>query len=233
MTHAHVLKPRKEPDRLSLAGWLRTSVVLIGGALLLGAGLARQGLQADSARPLASAAANLQIANLTAELDAVKGNLVVNDLKLERLTKVAEYSTVYQLPHDVAARIYDAALAEGIHPSIGYQLVKVESQFKPRARSPSGALGYTQVLLRTARGVQPGITERQLLDPDQNLRMGFRILKTLLVQFEHDLELALRAYNLGPTGAVLSLSDTTTAAIGASYAGKVMRGIKREATRTN
>jgi soluble lytic murein transglycosylase-like protein len=210
-----------------LIGWIRTALMLLGAALLLGAAFSiRDVVRADASRPLASAAANLQIAKLTAELDAVKGNLVVDELKLERLGKVAHYSTLYQIPHDIAARVYDAALAEGIHPSLGYQLVKVESQFKPRARSATGALGLTQVLPRTAKWYQPNISERELLDPDVNLRVGFRILKRLLAQFDHDLELALRAYNLGPTGAVLSLSDTAAAAIGAAYAHKVMRGVK-------
>ena len=228
--HAHALEPGKEARRIGWFRWVRAASVLVGGALLLGAALAiREGVQpdADSSRPLASAAANLQIANLTTELDAVKGTLAVNELKLDRLTMIAQYSTLYQIPHDVAAQIYDAALAEGIHPSLGYQLVKVESRFKARARSSTGALGYAQVTRRTARAYAPNITERELFDPEINLRIGFRILKTLLAQFDHDLELALRAYNLGPAGGVLSLSDTAAAAIGANYAGKVMRGVKK------
>jgi soluble lytic murein transglycosylase-like protein len=183
--------------------------------------------QADARKPLASAAANLEIARLTAELARANGSLVVKELKLDRMSKVAQYSRLYQIPDDVAGRIYDAAVAEGIHPTLGYQLVKVESQFKPNARSSSGALGYTQVLPATARTYDPSVTDRALLDPDLNLRLGFRILKRLLGQFDHDLELALRAYNLGPTGAIQSLTDTAAAAIGAAYAGKVMRGVKR------
>jgi soluble lytic murein transglycosylase-like protein len=187
----------------------------------------RDGVGADGRKPLASTAANLEIARLKAELDRVKGSLVVNELKLDRMGKVAQYSRLYQIPDDVAGRIFDAAVAEGIHPTLGYQLVKVESQFKPNARSSSGALGYTQVLPATARTYDPSITDKALLDPDLNLRLGFRILKRLLGQFDRDLELALRAYNLGPTGAIQSLTDTATAAIGAAYAGKVMRGVKR------
>jgi soluble lytic murein transglycosylase-like protein len=213
---------------MTAARWLRASLVLVvtGGSLGM-IFAARDVAQAAGRKPLASAAANLEIARLTAELDQVKGNLVVNELKLDRMAKVAQYSTRYQIPDNVAGRIYDAAVAEGIQPALGYQLVKVESQFRPGARSSSGALGYTQVLPATARTYDPSVTDRGLLDPDLNLRIGFRILKRLLVQFDHDLELALRAYNLGPTGAIQSLTDTATAAIGAAYAGKVMRGVKR------
>jgi soluble lytic murein transglycosylase-like protein len=213
----------REPRRLELAH------VLVVGALLVGAGIVAKTARAAGVRPepLASTAANLQIARLMAELDAAKGRLAVNDLRLDRLSKVGQYSTLYQIPNDVAARIYDAALAQGIHPSLGFQLVKVESRFKPYARSARGALGYTQVRIATAKAHDPSITERDLLNPDINLRVGFGILKRLLSQFDHDLEMALRAYNLGPTGAVLALVDTTDAAGGADYAARVLRGIRR------
>jgi len=114
-------------------------------------------------------------------------------------------------------------LSELLHPSLGFQLVKVESGFKSKARSPAGALGYTQVRLRTARMFDSTLTERVLLEPETNLRTGFRILRRLLRQFDYDLELALRAYNLGPTGAVASLADTTSTS---AYAKAVMEGVK-------
>lgn len=75
-------------------------------------------------------------------------------------------------------------------------LVEVESRFLPDAVSPMGAVGLTQVMPATARwlGV-PG----DLTDPDSNLDVGARYLSQLLTRFEGDLELALAAYNAGPT----------------------------------
>jgi soluble lytic murein transglycosylase-like protein len=160
-------------------------------------------------------------------LERVRGDLAVKDLKLDRLTTVSQYSAAYHIPADVAGQIYDAALAEGIHPSLGYQLVKVESGFQARAKSSAGALGYTQIQLRTARSLDSTVTEQRLLGSETNLRLGFRWLKRLLGQFDHDLELALRAYNLGPTGALTALSDTASEDVGGAYARAVISGLGR------
>ena len=42
------------------------------------------------------------------------------------------------------------------------------------------------------------MTVRDLYDRETNLRIGFRFLRDLLEQFDHDMELALVAYNRGP-----------------------------------
>jgi len=203
-------------------------LLLLGWGLALTAGLAVLDLaQAADPEPKGPEFANTEIARLNADLEASKGELAVKQLEIDRLKLVAQYSTIYKVPANVAGLIYDAALAEEIHPSLGFQLVKVESGFKPKARSSANALGYTQVKLITAREVDSTLTERKLFEPETNLRIGFRILRTLLRQFDHDLELALRAYNLGPTGALASLADTTEAAAGAGYARRVMKGVKR------
>jgi soluble lytic murein transglycosylase-like protein len=205
--------------------------LLLAGGLLVGIGQsASDRLAADrvSARP--NMEANLEISRLNSTLDELRGRLVVSDLKIERMNAVAQYSAAYRIPADLSASIYDAALAEGLHPSLGYQLVKVESGFRSRARSSRNALGLTQVRIATAREVEPAVTERQLLLTDTNLRIGFRVLRRRLGQFNHDLELALRAYNLGPTGALASLVDTTSTQ-GADYAGRIIDGVKGKASR--
>ena len=42
------------------------------------------------------------------------------------------------------------------------------------------------------------MTERALIDRETNLRIGFRFLNDLLGKFDHDMHLALLAYNRGP-----------------------------------
>ena len=207
-----------------LRRWLGRTLLVLGGGFAVVAGIAVLDLlEAATPRPTASDAANLEITRLAGELQVVKGELTLRQLELDRLKLVAQYSALYRVPANVAAQIYDAALAEEIHPSLRFQLVKVESGFKSKARSPAGALGYTQVRLRTARMFDSTLTERVLLEPETNLRTGFRILRRLLRQFDYDLELALRAYNLGPTGAVASLADTASTS---AYAKAVMEGVK-------
>lgn len=220
--------------RLTLDRVFGTAISLIGGGVLVGLGLSGSRLlKAERPMPTVAEAANAEIAQLSMELGQLKGDLSVQQLEMDRLQAVFQYSAAYRIPADLAGQIYDAALAEGLHPSLGFQLVKVESGFRGGARSNKSAIGYTQVRLRTAKEIDPSITERDLLDPSTNLRIGFRILKRMLRQFDHDLALALRAYNLGPTGAVASLVDSTSDARAAHYAERVMRGVKRGANRTD
>ena len=139
-----------------------------------------------------------QFGSLSDEVAAARGETDVVRLQLDRANTVMEYSSKYQIPADLSAAIYDIALSEGIDPSLGFQLVKIESDFKRTAHSPAGALGYTQLQIATARFYDAGITEDKLLDRDVNLRIGFRFLKDLMGQFDNDMHLALLAYNRGP-----------------------------------
>jgi soluble lytic murein transglycosylase-like protein len=139
-----------------------------------------------------------QMGSLNEQLAAARGETMVIKLQLERANAILENSTRYQIPADLSAAIYDIALAEGIDPSLGYQLVKIESQFNRKAKSPMQAFGYTQLQLPTARFYDPDIKERDLYDRDTNLRLGFRFLNELLARFHYDVHLALLAYNRGP-----------------------------------
>jgi soluble lytic murein transglycosylase-like protein len=74
----------------------------------------------------------------------------------------------------------------------------VESVFDPKAESPAGALGLTQLMPSTARVFEPNVTREQLLTADVNLRIGFRYLRGLIREYKGDLKLALLVYNRGP-----------------------------------
>ena len=103
----------------------------------------------------------------------------------------------YRIPTDQARQIHDVARAEGIDPELGFRLVRVESAFNPQARSRVGALGLTQLMPATARWLQRGITRQGILEPETNLRIGFRYLRSLIAKYDGDLQLALLAYNRG------------------------------------
>jgi soluble lytic murein transglycosylase-like protein len=139
-----------------------------------------------------------QFGSLSDEVASARGETAVARLQLERANAVMDYSAKYQIPADLAEAIYDISLSEGIDPSLGFQLVKIESDFKRTAHSPAGALGYTQLQPATARFYDSGMTQERLLDRDVNLRIGFRFLKDLMGQFNGDMHLALLAYNRGP-----------------------------------
>jgi soluble lytic murein transglycosylase-like protein len=150
-----------------------------------------------------SVAANVrltqQLGTARALLTAREGELELAKLELSRVSAVMDNSQRYRIPADLAASIYDIAISEGIDPQIAYSLVNVESEFFHRAVSPVGALGLTQVMPSTGRMLQPGLERADLFDPQTNLRLGFRFLRELLVRYNGDVDLALHAYNRGPT----------------------------------
>lgn len=74
-------------------------------------------------------------------------------------------------------------------------VIKVESNYNPSAVSKAGAVGMMQLIPKTAKLLK-------VLDPldlEQNIRGGSHYLRMMLDQFQGDLDLALAAYNAGPT----------------------------------
>ncbi len=95
---------------------------------------------------------------------------------------------------------YDAYIAQaarryGVPFSLIKAIIKVESNFDPQAVSRSGARGLMQIMPQTARTL--GV--RNSFDPRENIFGGVRYFRTLLMQFEDSLPLALAAYNAGPS----------------------------------
>jgi soluble lytic murein transglycosylase-like protein len=163
-----------------------------------------------------------KMGNLQHQLQAARGELQLVKLQLERTNAIMANSIKYQIPADLAGDIYDIALSEGIDPALGFQLVKIESGFKANARSSMKAYGYTQLQVATARYYEPGVTAAQLYDRETNLRIGFRFLRDLLEQFDHDMQVALVAYNRGPAKVADILAKGGDPANG--YAEAVMEG---------
>ncbi|MFQ5889457.1 MAG: transglycosylase SLT domain-containing protein [Gemmatimonadota bacterium] len=131
--------------------------------------------------------------------ERLSGEKALLALQVERFEAVHRYSARYGIPADLAASVYDIALAEGLAPDTAFRLVEIESSFRQRAVSEAGAIGYTQIKPSTARSLDPSVTERDLFERETNLRLGFRYLRQLLEQFDGDMRLALLAYNRGPS----------------------------------
>lgn len=85
------------------------------------------------------------------------------------------------------------ARQNGLSPELIKAVALVESGLDPRAISPAGAQGLMQLMPATAR--QYGVTDA--FNPLENLDAGARHLRSLLDEFDGDLELALAAYNAG------------------------------------
>jgi hypothetical protein len=87
--------------------------------------------------------------------------------------------------------IVNMAQAHGVDPLLVEALIRVESNYRPRARSTKGAMGLMQLMPAVARQYNV----RNPYDPKANIAAGVKHLKTLIDRW--GVELALAAYNAG------------------------------------
>jgi hypothetical protein len=87
-----------------------------------------------------------------------------------------------------------AAARYNVDADLITSVIAVESNFDAKAVSRKNARGLMQLLPETAArlGVQ------NIEDPRENIEAGTRYLRDLLQKYNHDLVLALAAYNAGP-----------------------------------
>ena len=108
-----------------------------------------------------------------------------SDTSPERFTRYDTYiqqaAALYQIPEELVRAV-----------------IKVESDFDPRAVSTANAQGLMQLIPETAERMM--VTD--ILDPRQNIFGGTRYLRVLANTFNGDLELTIAAYNAGE-GAVI------------------------------
>lgn len=98
----------------------------------------------------------------------------------ERFTRydawIRQAATLYQIPEELVRAV-----------------IKVESDFDPRAVSQANARGLMQLVPETAARMM--VTD--VFDPRQNIFGGVRYLRVLANLFNGDLELTIAAYNAG------------------------------------
>lgn len=96
-----------------------------------------------------------------------------------------------------------AARDHGIDPAWVFSTIRMESAFRPRARSSAGALGLMQIMPATGQRIArpAGVRlrgNRTLLDPRKNIRVGAYYLRHLLDRMHGNPALASASYNAGP-----------------------------------
>jgi soluble lytic murein transglycosylase-like protein len=102
-----------------------------------------------------------------------------------------------KVPDQIQKIVEDAARSCKLPAQLVTAIIKVESNFNPRAVSSEGARGLMQLMPTTAAKL--GV--RNSFDMRENINAGCRYLKQMLDRFDGNLELAVAAYNAGP-GAV-------------------------------
>lgn len=91
----------------------------------------------------------------------------------------------------------------GVSPYLIASVIYVESRFRSEARSEVGAIGLMQLMPSTAEEMahhlgMEGYSASKLANPEVNIRLGTTYLRHLKASFP-TVELALAAYNAGPT----------------------------------
>ncbi len=90
--------------------------------------------------------------------------------------------------------ISEAATTYGVDVDLIRAVIRAESNFNPRARSPVGAQGLMQLMPALQQDF--GITNP--FDPRENVMGGVRYLRKLLDMHGGNVALALASYNAGP-----------------------------------
>lgn len=108
-----------------------------------------------------------------------------SDTNPERFTRydevIRQAATLYQIPVELVRA-----------------MIKVESDYDPRAVSIAGARGLMQIMPATGERMQV----RDLFDPRENIFGGVRYMRILANTFNGDLQLTVAGYNAGE-GAVM------------------------------
>ncbi|MGA7980480.1 MAG: transglycosylase SLT domain-containing protein [Chromatiaceae bacterium] len=85
-----------------------------------------------------------------------------------------------------------------LYPELLHAVVRTESAYNASAVSSAGAIGLMQLMPATAARYHVS----DIWNPVENLRGGAEYLRDLLDMFEHDLRLALAAYNAGENAVI-------------------------------
>ena len=133
---------------------------------------------------------------LAAAVFVVAGALVAEAETPARAPAESQASPALRCPIPAAFRraFVRAARETAVPLALLTAMAHKESEMNPRAVSDMGAQGLLQLMPTTARelGADPTV-------PAENVRAGARYLARLLDRFGGDLNLALAAYNAGPT----------------------------------
>ena len=111
-------------------------------------------------------------------------------------------SVAQQYPAPYRQSIIRAAKDRKVDPRFILALMRIESVFKPTAKSPAGARGLLQFTMDTALKYAPAVglsnlRESQLYQPETSILLGAEYLEHLSEMFPQSLEPVAASYNGG------------------------------------
>lgn len=125
------------------------------------------------------------------------GIRVFSNLGASRSAGPAELETIentrWAAPDNFVEIVRGHASRYGIDEDLIHSIIRVESNYNPRAVSVKDCKGLMQLHPDTARRF--GVAD--VFDPGQNIEGGVKYLHFLIELFDRDLDLVLAAYNAG------------------------------------
>jgi soluble lytic murein transglycosylase len=181
------------------------------GRDLMSLGLSAEADSEFEAALFAAAADPGELLDLTREFDALDLHHG-SSRAAARLLDVIDAEAAVAAPEDLWRAAYPAPFAEeldaasesnDVPPLLLLSMIRQESFFNPRAGSPAGALGLTQVIGPTGEAIADELEVSDfeiddLYHPETSLAFGAHYLGEQLDTFDGNIYQALAAYNGGP-----------------------------------
>lgn len=120
----------------------------------------------------------------------------------QQLSAAQSDRDLYRYPLAYWELIQQKTQERGLDPHLVLALIRQESLFNARARSPAAAMGLMQLIAPTAARVAkqiglPAPNQEKLFEPETNLTLGTQYLKDLLERYSNNWFKAIAAYNAG------------------------------------
>lgn len=138
---------------------------------------------------------------ILAAVVALEAVLIITALRTNAQTKNTKEITFQPLPEDMDIKLQEKVFAickeEGVSFPLVMAIIKNESDFNPDTIGEDGDMGLMQVVQKWHRNRMENLDITDIMEPEQNVRLGVSYLKECLRKHPGNTSLALMAYNMG------------------------------------
>ena len=153
-----------------------------------------------------SGATEVMTANLSTEYSSLEAFAEPYEVKIDKIQNILKsFKAGFPSGQErkLAQLIYEESLEYQYDPELILAVIAAESSFNNWSRSTMGAIGLMQIMPTTGVSLAKAhninwIGNITLFDPYLNVKLGIKYLAMMHAEFG-DLQLALTAYNYGPT----------------------------------